>query len=291
MLVLATVVLLLVALVAAAGFVVVAQRRLRQLGMMAAVGASDRHLRLVVVANGLVVGVIAAITGTVIGVLAWFAVAPALEGAAGHRIGRFDVPWWVLGVGVALAVLTAAAAAWWPARAMARVPIVQALSARPPRPRVGGRSALVAVALIATGFVCLSAGIDVKHDKANVALLIPGTIAIALGRVVRQPARHPSAGGDGATVAGLDAVGVARSWSPSSAIWRSPRRNQPGRRHRGGHGGDRHRGPTRRIRRKPFGSPGAASPRLHVGSGRSRTHAGGDRHHAGRDRPAGDSSP
>jgi putative ABC transport system permease protein len=186
-LVLATVVLLLVALVAAAGFVVVAQRRLRQLGMMAAVGASDRHLRLVVVANGLVVGVIAAVTGTVVGVLAWLAVAPALEGAAGHRIGRFDVPWWVLGAGMVLAVLTAAAAAWWPARAMARVPIVQALSARPPRPRVGGRFALVAVALIAVGFICLSAGIDVKHDKATPALLIPGTIAIALGVLFASP--------------------------------------------------------------------------------------------------------
>ena len=38
---LATVVLLLVALIAAAGFVVVAQRRLRQLGMLAAVGATS----------------------------------------------------------------------------------------------------------------------------------------------------------------------------------------------------------------------------------------------------------
>jgi putative ABC transport system permease protein len=61
---LATVVLLLVALIAAAGFVVVAQRRLRQLGMLAAIGATQRHLRLVLLANGATVGAIAAVAGT-----------------------------------------------------------------------------------------------------------------------------------------------------------------------------------------------------------------------------------
>ena len=39
----ATVALLLVSLVAAASFVVIAQRRLRQLGMLAAVGATERR--------------------------------------------------------------------------------------------------------------------------------------------------------------------------------------------------------------------------------------------------------
>ena len=53
---LSTVALLLVALVATAGFVVVAQRRTRQLGMLAAIGATGRHLRLVMLINGAVVG-------------------------------------------------------------------------------------------------------------------------------------------------------------------------------------------------------------------------------------------
>ncbi len=33
-----------------------------------------------------------------------------------------------------LAVITAVIAAWWPARAAARVPVIAALSGRPPRP-------------------------------------------------------------------------------------------------------------------------------------------------------------
>jgi putative ABC transport system permease protein len=48
----ATVFLLLASLVAAAGFAVVAQRRLRQLGMLAAIGATQKHVRLVLAANG-----------------------------------------------------------------------------------------------------------------------------------------------------------------------------------------------------------------------------------------------
>ncbi|MGH9228567.1 MAG: FtsX-like permease family protein, partial [Acidimicrobiales bacterium] len=128
----ATVVLLLVALVAAAGFVVMAQRRQRQIGLLAATGATDKHLRLVMVANGAAVGAVAALVGTGAGLLAWVALAPAVEPAAGHRIDRFDVPWWLIAAGMLLAVFTATAASWWPARAVARLPVTAALSERPP---------------------------------------------------------------------------------------------------------------------------------------------------------------
>ena len=61
----ATVFLLLASLIAAAGFAVVAQRRLRQLGMLAAVGATQKHVRLALLANGAIVGAIAAVIGTI----------------------------------------------------------------------------------------------------------------------------------------------------------------------------------------------------------------------------------
>jgi putative ABC transport system permease protein len=172
----ATVALLLVSLVAAAGFAVVAQRRLRQLGMLAAIGATHRHLRLVLLANGAVVGAIAAVIGTTAGLVGWIAVAPQVETAAGHRIDRLDVPWWLLGMGMLLAVVTATAAAWWPARAVARIPVTLALSARPPRPKPAHRSAVVAGVLILIGVVCLALA-----DQTNPPLIITGTAATALG--------------------------------------------------------------------------------------------------------------
>ena len=173
---LATVALVLVSLVAAAGFVVVAQRRQRQLGMLAAVGATEKHLRLVMLMNGAAIGVIAAVIGTAGGLAGWIAVAPRLETALEHRVDRFDVPWWVVTVGVLLAVVTATGSAWWPARSVARVSTMQALSGRPPRPsRLRGSSALAGL-LIVVGVVCL-----LLADRTNSPLLVAGTLATVLG--------------------------------------------------------------------------------------------------------------
>jgi putative ABC transport system permease protein len=186
-LILTTVVLLLVALIAAAGFVVVAQRRLRQLGMLAAIGATQRHLRLVLLANGATVGAIAAVAGTAVALLGWIALAPRLEVAAGHRIDRFDLPWWLIGAGMVLAVVTATAAAWWPARSAARLPVTLALSARPPRPKPARRSAVAAGVLVVIGVVCLAVGIDPRRDQANPLLVITGTVAIVLAIPLASP--------------------------------------------------------------------------------------------------------
>jgi putative ABC transport system permease protein len=184
---LATVVLLLVALIAAAGFVVVAQRRLRQLGMLAAIGATQRHLRLVLLANGATVGAMAAVAGTALALAGWIAVAPRLETAAGHRIDRFDLPWWLIVAGMLLAVGTATAASWWPARTAARIPVTLALSARPPQPKPAHRSAAAAGLLVAIGVVCLAVGIDPRRDQAKPALVITGTVAVVLAVLLASP--------------------------------------------------------------------------------------------------------
>ncbi|MBE1489500.1 ABC transporter permease [Plantactinospora soyae] len=179
---LTTVGLLLVCLVAAAGFAVVAQRRLRELGMLAALGATERHLRLVMVVNGAVVGVIAALVGAGVGLAGWIAVAPAFESAVGHRVSRFDLPWPLIGVAALLAVVAATGAAWWPARVVARVPIVLALSARPPRPKPARRSAIAAIGFVGIGVGCLASA-----GQSNPWLIIGGTLATAAGLLLASP--------------------------------------------------------------------------------------------------------
>jgi putative ABC transport system permease protein len=181
-LVVATVGLLLVGLVAAAGFAVLGQRRLRQFGMLAAVGATERHLRLVMVANGALVGATAALLGTAVGVLGWLAVAPRLETIAAHRIDRLDVPWWAIGTGMLLAVGSATAAAWWPARSVARTPVVRALSARPPQPKPAHRSAALAGLLAVLGVGCL-----IVADQRRVPLIVVGAAATVLGMLLIGP--------------------------------------------------------------------------------------------------------
>ncbi len=82
-----------------------------------------------------------------------------------------------------LTVLTAVAAAWWPARAASRVPIVAALSGRPPGPRQGRRFAAVGTAVLAVGltFIALSG------QGRVAALLIVGLVATTAGILLLGP--------------------------------------------------------------------------------------------------------
>ena len=180
-LVMSTVVLMLVALIAAVGFVVVARRRLRQLGMLAAMGATERHLRLVMLANGAFIGVLAAVAGALLGLAGWVAATPALENAVGHRIARFNVPWWVIGTSMLLAVLSATGAAWWPARSIARTSILSALSGRPDKPRSGRRSTALSAAFFVAGTGCLVIGNGPVRNWADVTMVLGGTGGLILG--------------------------------------------------------------------------------------------------------------
>src|SRR5580658_3114244 len=127
--------MLLIAMVGAGGFTVLAQRRLRSIGMLAAQGATVSNIRLVVRANGVATGVVGAVAGFVLGLAAWLAYRPHVQASAHHVIGVFQLPWTVVWVSVILAVLAAYVAAARPARAIARVPVVTALSGRPPAPK------------------------------------------------------------------------------------------------------------------------------------------------------------
>ncbi|WP_328475161.1 FtsX-like permease family protein [Actinoplanes sp. NBC_00393] len=185
--------MLLVCLIAAAGFAVVAHRRQRQLGLLAAVGATPRHLRLVLLAHGAAVGAAASAIGTLAGVLIWFAVTARFETAAGHRVERLDLPWWQLAAVVLLTVLAATAAAWRPARAASRVPITLALSLRPPRPKRVRRSAAAAAVLVVFGIVALrlaqrnlAADRDVL-ELADVVLIVGGTLAVGVALLFAAP--------------------------------------------------------------------------------------------------------
>ena len=178
----ATVFLLLASLVAAAGFAVVVQRRLRQLGMLAAVGATGKHLRLVLLTNGAVVGAIAAVLGTSAGLGLWLVFAPTLESAVDHRIDRLSLPWVLVALAGLLAIAGAIAAAWWPGRMVARLPVLLALSGRPPKPRPARHSAIAATALLVVGIGCL-----VLSNRETELLIVAGLLATIFGSLLLGP--------------------------------------------------------------------------------------------------------
>ena len=112
----ATLGMLLIGLVAVGGFTVLAQRRMRSIGMLGALGATDKNIRLVVRANGLAVGVVGTVVGAAVGLVAWMAYRPHVEQASHHLIGTFQLPWVVILPAMALAVVTTWVAAARPAR-------------------------------------------------------------------------------------------------------------------------------------------------------------------------------
>jgi putative ABC transport system permease protein len=183
--------LVFIGLVSVAGFSVMAQRRLRALGMLGAIGATERNLRLVMISGGLAVGVAGALAGVAAGLVAWFAYVPTLQHASGHVVDAANLPWWALALGVVFAVATSVLASGHPARAMAAVPVVTALSGRPAPPKAVHRAVLPGVIVFAAGVVCLATADGLAgaggSGGAPALHLVGGLVAVVIGIVLLAP--------------------------------------------------------------------------------------------------------
>ena len=180
--------LIFIGLVAVAGFSVMAQRRLRALGMLSAIGATERNVRLVMIVNGMVVGVAAALAGAVLGFAAWFVYAPTLQQDTGHVVDATNLPWWTIATGIVLAIATSVLASRRPATTMARVPVVAALSGRPATPKAIHRSAAPGVIVFAGGvaFLVFAGGPAGQRQHASLLLLV-GLVAVIVGIFLFAP--------------------------------------------------------------------------------------------------------
>jgi putative ABC transport system permease protein len=198
--------MLLIALVGVGGFTVLAQRRLRAIGMLAAQGATQRHIRLVVRANGAATGIVGAILGAVLGFLAWLAYRPQAENSAQHVMGVFQLPWTVIGISMALAIIATYFAASRPAKTIAKVPVVAALAGRPPAPKKTRHLAIpIGICFLVGAFLLLgaagaTAGSGGGQNNGTLELAV-GFIALTVAIVLLAPAL-------------LSVVAAAGKWSP-----------------------------------------------------------------------------
>ena len=185
---LATVGMLLIALVSVGGFTVLAQRRMRSLGMLGALGATDRNIRLVVRINGVLVGVTGAVVGLVVGLAAWLAYRPVVESDAHHLIGPFQLPWVVIGPAMALAVVATYFAASRPARAITRIPVVTALAGRPAPPKQVRRSAVPGLIVLAVSVVLFAyTGKANGNGNGGALELVGGFITLIAAVILLAP--------------------------------------------------------------------------------------------------------
>ena len=180
--------LIFVGLVAAAGFTVLAQRRLRALGMLSALGATDRNVRLVMLTNGALVGSTGAIVGALLGLAIWIPYAPHVATSAHHTVSWTSIPWWLVAASMILAVVTATLASRRPARNVAKVPTVVALAGRPPAVRAVHRSAIPGVVVLAVALLMLafSGGWGGNGGK-NTSFQLLGLLGSAIGLLLLAP--------------------------------------------------------------------------------------------------------
>jgi putative ABC transport system permease protein len=142
----------------------------------------------VVRANGVLVGVVGALAGTILGLAAWLAYRPHLESSAHHLIGAFHLPWVVIGPAIALAILATYFAASRPARAVTRLPVVAALSGRPAPPKQVHRSAVPGVVLFVIAAALLSYSGSSNGNGGGGALgLVLGIVLLIVAIILLAP--------------------------------------------------------------------------------------------------------
>ncbi|MGW5420613.1 FtsX-like permease family protein [Streptomyces sp. NPDC003943] len=174
-----------ICLLAGPAFAVGARRSRRQLGLVGANGGARSHIRAIVLSGGLVIGVAAAVVGTVLAMILTFALRPYLEEYMGQRFGGFTVrPLEILGI-AALAVLTGLLSAIVPAVTASRQTVLASLTGR----RGVRRSSRV---LPLVGLVALLLGAAIALYGSVVTdqfIIVAGGSALAeLGVVAMTPA-------------------------------------------------------------------------------------------------------
>ncbi|MEV7277066.1 ABC transporter permease [Streptomyces sp. NPDC093111] len=174
-----------ICLLAGPAFAVGARRSRRQLGLVGANGGARSHIRAIVLSGGLVIGVAAALVGTVLALILTFALRPLLEDAMGQRFGGFTIrPLELLGI-AGLAVLTGLLAAIVPAVTASRQTVLASLTGRR-----GIRRGSRVLPLVGLGAVLLGAAVALYGSVvSDQFVIVAGGSAIAeLGVVALTPA-------------------------------------------------------------------------------------------------------
>ncbi len=176
-----------VGLVAAAAFATGTRRRLREYGLLGAVGADPGQVRRTVLAEAGVLGVLGALLGAVLGLGLIGPLTPLVEDLTYREVLSLQIrPLDVLAP-AAVGVVAAVGAALWPSRTLARTPAANALAGRIPLgqvPRWAPAGALVTVT-VGVGLLALAVNADgagLWREAATVlGVLMTGLGAAALG--------------------------------------------------------------------------------------------------------------
>ena len=176
--------LLEIVLLAGPAFAVSARRQRRELALVAAVGGRRQDLRNVVLSKGIVLGVVGGVLSVFVAV-ALTAIGIATLGRYVNAIpGHFDVrPVELLALAL-VSLITALAAAVFPARGAARTDVVAALAGRRGTVRTRKRVPLLGAAIAGTGVLV---ALGALGASANANVILAGVALTEIGLIICTP--------------------------------------------------------------------------------------------------------
>ncbi|CUU53590.1 putative ABC transport system permease protein [Parafrankia irregularis] len=192
--------LLVVALLAGPAFAIGSRRSRRQLALIAAGGGAPAHLRDIVLAGGVVIGLAASLLGAAVGTGLGVALIPTLVDHGWADIVRTDVRILDLLAIVAVGTLTAIAAAAAPAISASRLDVLAALNGHGSPARMRRRVPVAGTVLAGTGTAVALLGAGNRSGLlilAGTTLTMLGLIAVGgvlVGLVARLAGTLPVAG-------------------------------------------------------------------------------------------------
>lgn len=230
-----------VVLLAGPAFAVGARRHSRTLALIAASGGTPAQSRRVVLGSGVVLGLVAAAVGLVLGIVAGWALLPLVQRFNGEWFGPFELPWLYLlaisAFGLVSAVLASAVPAWL----ASRQDVVAVLGGRRGDRRPRASTPVVGLVLLGVGIAASTYGAVAADRSTSGAYWIGGAAIVSvLGMILvvpvvvsavarlagrlpltaryaaRDAARHrtrtvPAVAAVAATVAGVVALGIANA--------------------------------------------------------------------------------
>lgn len=176
-------------------FAVSAARQRRTLALAATNGAEVKQLRRTVLAQALVLGVISALGGCLLGVLAvwaglrWWA---GKHPASTYASVPLDIPWTAIAILAPCAVLSAVVAALLPARRLGRLDIIGVMRGQSVSPPLNKAMPLVGLGLAGVGGLLVITGSQMRGGGDTQVGL--GAVALVFGVLLLVPALLVMAG-------------------------------------------------------------------------------------------------
>jgi hypothetical protein len=182
-----------VAVVASAAFAIASRRQLRSVGLLATVGTDPDTIRIAMLLQGAIPGLLAGVAAVATGAIVVAAVnaTDVVEHVSRVAGSHLVLSWSGAAIAVLLALGAGIAAAWQPARTLSRIPTLSALAGRRPQRPVRSGVPMAGLILWAVGACLLIVAFGGRdtgiHDTLQPFLLILGVAAIALGAVGIAP--------------------------------------------------------------------------------------------------------